>query len=649
MCGIAGYWNISQAESHDYKTSLATQMISALQHRGPDDSGIWIDSHSGVTLAHRRLSIVDLSSSGHQPMISENKRFIIVFNGEIYNFRDLKRQLEDSGVKFRGNSDTEVMLASFCTWGVQASVERFRGMFAFAVWDQDDQCLYLCKDRTGEKPLYYGLVGDTLVFASELKALTQHPNWTGEIERDALPLYMRYNCIPAPFSIYRGVYKLLPGTILAFKHPRSVPVSSTYWSAQDTVVKGLENPLNCTDLQAVEQLHSLLKSAIGEQMLADVPLGAFLSGGVDSSLIVALMQQQSSNPVKTFSIGFDESEYNEANYAKNVSQWLKTDHTELYVSSAQSLDVIEKLPNLYDEPFADSSQIPTFLVSQLAKRDVTVSLSGDGGDELFGGYNRYLVGQNIWDKISWIPSKMRQAVASGITVLSPQNWDDVFTKYERILPSKFRAVLPGEKLHKLASVLASVDSDSMYLGLTSHWQNPENVILNSSASNDFLIDEQSWSTPPNFTELMMYRDLINYLPNDILVKLDRASMGVSLESRIPFLDQRVVEFSWRIPLSMKIRNGQSKWILRQILYQYVPRDLIERPKMGFGVPIDTWLRGPLRDWAEDLLSESRLINEGFFSPLPIRQKWSEHLSGKRNWQHHLWDVLMFQSWLSSKK
>jgi asparagine synthase (glutamine-hydrolysing) len=649
MCGIAGYWNISQSESHDYKTSLATKMISALQHRGPDDSGIWMDSHSGIVLAHRRLSIVDLSSSGHQPMVSENKRFILVFNGEIYNFRDLKRQLEDSGAEFRGNSDTEVILASFCIWGVQASVKKFRGMFAFAVWDQDDQCLYLSRDRIGEKPLYYGLVGDTLVFASELKALTQHPNWTGEIERDSLPLYMRYNCIPAPFSIYRGIYKLLPGTILAFNHPRSAPVSSAYWSAQDTVEKGIEDPLNCTDLQAIEQLHSLLKSAVGEQMLADVPLGAFLSGGVDSSLIVALMQQQSSSPVKTFSIGFDESEYNEATYAKNVSQWLKTEHTELYVSSAQSLDVIKKLPELYDEPFADSSQIPTFLVSQLAKKNVTVSLSGDGGDELFGGYNRYLVGQNIWDKIGWIPTRLRQAAASGITILSPQDWDDLFTKYERFLPAKFRAVLPGEKLHKLSSVLASVDSDSMYLGLTSHWQNPENVVLNSNVSNDFSIDRLSWSTSPNFTQLMMYCDLINYLPNDILVKLDRASMGVGLESRIPFLDQRVVEFSWRIPLSMKIRNGQSKWILRQILYQYVPRDLIERPKMGFGVPIDRWLRGPLRDWAEDLLSESRLTNEGFFSPLPIRQKWSEHLSGKRNWQHHLWDVLMFQSWLSSQK
>jgi asparagine synthase (glutamine-hydrolysing) len=623
-------------------------MTNTLTHRGPDAAGIWLDEKVGIALGHRRLSILDLRPSGSQPMVSESGRYVIVFNGEVYNFQQLKQELAGKNIKWRGSSDTEVMLAAFEAFGVKEAVKKFIGMFAFALWDRQEHRLYLLRDRLGIKPLYYGWAGKTFLFASELKALRAYPGWQAEINRDALALFLRHNYIPAPYSIYRGILKLLPGTILSISLNTDtgfLPEPDVYWSAREVAEEGLHNQLTGDESAVIERLEVLLKDAIGLRMIADVPLGAFLSGGIDSSTVVALMQAQSHKPVKTFTIGFEEEEYNEAAQAKAVAEYLKTEHTELYVTPEQAMAVIPRMSFFYDEPFADSSQIPTYLVSELTRQHVTVSLSGDGGDELFGGYNRYFWGRSIWQKIGWIPGGLRKLLSSGLTLLSPQAWDNLFMRLEPVLPGKARQRLPGDKLHKLAEILAVENPEAMYLGLVSHWKDPAVVVSGAVEPLTVLTDSRRWANLPDFTQRMMFLDLISYLPDDILVKVDRASMGVSLEARVPFLDHRIVEFAWQVPLSMKIRNGQGKWLLRQVLYKYVPEDLIERPKMGFGVPIDKWLRGPLRDWAESLLNEKRLKQEGFFNPAPIRQKWHEHLSGKRNWQYYLWDILMFQAWL----
>jgi len=650
MCGIAGFFELKK-KSYNNEKSLQ-RMTASIAYRGPDDCGHWFDPVVGIGLGHRRLSILDLSPAGHQPMFSVSGRYVMVFNGEIYNFRQIRKELEeaagDINVSWRGHSDTEVMLAAFEAWGVEESTNRFVGMFASAVWDREERRLYLLRDRLGEKPLYYGWAGDTFLFGSELKALRAHPAWRGDIDRDALALYMRHNYIPAPYSIFTGIRKLVPGTILSLQPkefvPGVLPSPVPYWSFNQVVTRGLTNPFAGTEQEAIEQLDGLLRDSVLQQMLADVPLGAFLSGGVDSSAIVALMQAQSELPVKTFTIGFHEPSYNEAEYAGAVARHLKTDHTELYVTARDALDVIPDLPALYDEPFADSSQIPTFLVSRLTRGHVTVSLSGDAGDELFGGYNRYFLGQSIWRKIGWMPSVLKTAVAAGFRAISPARWDSI----SAALPNGFRLCNAGDKMHKLADVLAVQSPAEMYRQLVSHWQDPAGIVIGAREPLTLLTDSSTWPHLPDFTQWMMYLDTLSYLPDDILVKVDRAAMGVSLETRVPFLDHRVVEFAWRLPLSMKIRNGQGKWILRQMLYKYVPRELIERPKIGFGVPIDLWLRGPLRDWAESFLSEKRLREEGFFYSAPIRQKWAEHLSGKRNWHYYLWDVLMFQAWLEHK-
>lgn len=643
MCGITGFWDISRQISTDYLPVIVQQMSKSLIHRGPDDGGSWVDGEVGIALGHRRLSIVDLSPQGHQPMISSNGRYVIVFNGEVYNFPELRKQLQSLGYSFCSHSDTEVMLSAICEWGVLEATKRFNGMFAFAVWDSQERVLHLGRDRIGEKPLYYGWCGHTFIFASELKAFKVHPDFQPEINRDALALFLRFSYIPAPYSIYQGIYKLPPATLLSWNgtaiHPQAVP----YWSAKIAAESGVAYPFTGSENEAIVHLEELLKDAVKMRMLADVPLGAFLSGGIDSSTIVALMQAQSQQPVKTFSIGFHEQDYNEAEYAKSVAQHLGTDHRELYVTSDEAMAVIPKLPSLYDEPFSDPSQIPTFLVSQLAKNHVTVSLSGDGGDELFAGYKRYFLARSIWQKIGWIPQTVRHSTAKALTSVSAQTWNRGFEPVNTILPAKLNF---GDKLHKLASILAVSHPDIMYADLVSYLQEPEKVVIDSSQLSTVFSDGNFWASLPNFTERMMYLDLISYLPGDILVKVDRATMGVSLEGRIPFLDHRVVEFAWQIPLSMKIRGNQGKWLLRQVLYKYVPKELIERPKMGFGIPIGTWLRGPLRAWAEDLLDESRLRREGYFHPQPIRQKWDEHQNGDRNWQHHLWLILMFQAWLA---
>jgi asparagine synthase (glutamine-hydrolysing) len=639
MCGFAGILGIFKAEQRQ----SAQAMASAISHRGPDDSGVWVDKVAGIALTHRRLSIVDLSPAGHQPMVSASGRYVLAFNGEIYNHLELRAELPATA--WRGHSDTETLLAGIEAWGLPATLNKSVGMFAFALWDRQTVTLTLARDRIGEKPLYYGWqvgAGErAFLFGSELKALKAHPAFETHINRDALCLLMRHNYIPAPYSIYQGIAKLEPGCILSVSLARPEPLVSRYWDAVEVARAGVAQPFAGTVSEAVDALEVLAKNAVRLQMAADVPLGAFLSGGVDSSTVVALMQTQSSRPVKTFTIGFKEEAYNEAVHAKAVARHLGTDHTELYVTPAQAMGVIPRLPALYCEPFADSSQIPTFLVSQLARQHVTVSLSGDAGDELFCGYNRYQMTQALWRKLAHIPAPMRAMVAKGITALSPATWDFL----AKLIPSGNRLTNPGDKMHKGAGVLASTTADELYLGLVSHLHNPADWVIGGSEPTTRLTGSHPELRGLGVVERMMALDTVSYLPDDILVKVDRASMGASLEGRMPFLDHRMVEFAWRLPLAYKLRDGQSKWALRQVLYRHVPRKLIERPKMGFGIPLHDWLRGPLRPWAEELLDEARLHREGYFHPAPIRRIWSEHLSGQRNWMALLWNVLMFQAWL----
>lgn len=648
MCGFAGFLCKKQLDSAD---RLLQGMAEPISHRGPDASGSWHDDAAGIGLVHRRLSILDLTEAGSQPMHSPSGRFVIVFNGEIYNHNDIRARLDAlplGGRTWRGHSDTETLLAGFDCFGIDATIKMAVGMFAFAVWDQLTDTLTLGRDRLGEKPLYYGWQGDTFLFGSELKAMRAHPAFKAAIDRGALSLFLRHAYIPAPYSIYEGIAKLPPGSLLAVSRQEWEPVISRYWSGDAAAEDGVVNSFAGSAEQAVDELEALLKDAVSRQMVADVPLGAFLSGGIDSSTVVALMQAQSTRPVKTFTIGFYEKGYNEAEHAMAVAKHLGTEHTELYVTAAQALDVIARLPTLYDEPFADSSQIPTFLVSQLARQHVTVSLSGDAGDELFCGYNRYELTQNLWRKLSLVPRPLLRLFAKTITMVSPNVWNRLAEATGALLPHRVRIAQLGDKLYKAAGVLASETIDDLYLGLVSQWQDPASVVIRGVEPSTLLRGKAPELTGLSDVERMMALDLLTYLPDDILTKVDRAAMGVSLETRVPFLDHRVVEWAWRLPQTMKLHDGQSKWILRQVLYRHVPRALIERPKLGFGVPIDVWLRGPLRSWAEALLDESRLVKEGFFYPAPIRQKWREHLSGRQNWQYQLWNVLMFQVWLESQ-
>lgn len=647
MCGLTGFLNACNGVNRELAQHWLYDMANAIARRGPDNDGYWVDPDAGFGLAHRRLAIVDLSPAGAQPMASSSGRYVLAFNGEIYNHQLLRQALEREGKvvsPWRGHSDTETLLASFDAWGFESTLQRSIGMFAISLWDRELRTLTLARDRLGEKPLYYGWQRQggeaAFLFGSELSALRRHPMFVADINRDALGLYMRHNCIGGANSIYTGIHKLLPGHILTVSSAAPEPVVRAWWSGADVAAHGVTHPFAGTPDEAVNALEALLLDAVGQQMMADVPLGAFLSGGIDSSTVVALMQAQSARPVRTFSIGFHEEGYNEAEHAKAVAKHLGTDHTELYVTPEQALAVIPKLSSLYSEPFADSSQIPTFLVSQLARQHVTVSLSGDAGDELFCGYNRYQMTAGLWGKVSCLPHPLRQLAASAVTAVPPGVWD----KLGGLLPMS----RVGDKLHKGAALLGSRSVADLYRGMVSHWSDPASVVLGATEPATVLT-----SLPPALqglgdVERMMSLDMLSYLPDDILVKVDRAAMGVSLETRVPFLDHRVVEFAWSLPLAYKLRGGVTKWPLRQVLYRYVPHELIERPKMGFGVPIDSWLRGPLREWAETLLAEPRLRTEGYFDPAPIRQKWAEHLSGKRNWQYHLWDVLMFQSWLETQ-
>lgn len=656
MCGLVGFLQSSGFNGQLAK-DIASGMGNTLAHRGPDDDGIWVDGEAGVALAHRRLSVIDLSTAGHQPMTSCDGRFVLVYNGEIYNHLALREELENtqhsasSRSLWNGKSDTETLLMGFAVWGIKATIERCIGMFAFAVWDKSERRITLGRDRLGEKPLYYGWQGDgenaCFLFGSELKALKAHPSFRADINRDALALFMRHNYIPAPHSIYTGIHKLQPGQLLTLSAASKTIDIETYWSMAEIAVSGTRSPLTGSAGEIAEELERMLRSAVKQQMLADVPLGAFLSGGIDSSAIVALMQSQSASPIKTFTIGFNEQGYNEAGYAKAVAAHLGTDHTDLYVTPDQALDVIARLPELYCEPFADSSQIATVLVCELARRKVTVSLSGDAGDELFAGYNRYIFTQSLWSKLSRVPRTLRLFAAHTIRSVSPSVWNFILGPFENFLPQSFHQTNIGFKLHKGAQILDFRRIDDLYFRLISHLD-PAEVVIGGQEPFTVMQDNGLSLSGLDDVQRMMVKDSLSYLPDDILVKVDRAAMGASLESRMPFLDHRIVEYAWRIPQSMKLRDGNGKWILRQVLHKYIPKELIDRPKMGFGVPIDTWLRGPLRDWAEALLDEQRLKREGYFHVEHIRTKWAEHLSGKRNWQYQLWNVLMFQSWLDNQ-
>jgi asparagine synthase (glutamine-hydrolysing) len=673
VCGLTGFLGFGPRTGLGH---LARGMVDAIRHRGPDDVGTWVDESISVALGHRRLSIVDLSPAGHQPMHSASGRSVLAFNGEIYNHLSLRRELEalHAAPIWRGHSDTETLLAALEFWGLEAALERCVGMFAFSLWDRQERTLTLVRDRFGEKPLYFGWVGRgearAFVFGSELKALRAYPGFDAPISREALSQYLCFNYVPAPRSIYEGIFKLEPGCLLKVQGlpPRDPPsepirpgqahgnvVVKRWWSLSEVVQAGARNPL-ISEAEAVELLEHQLSESIRLQSLADVPLGAFLSGGVDSSVIVALMQRQSSIPVKTFTVGFEETEFDESPYARAVARHLGTEHYEMRATPQMARDLIPRLPPFYDEPFADSSQIPTLLVCGAARQYVTVALSGDAGDELFGGYNRYFWGPGIWSRLSGLPMPMRKVLGYALSTLPSSAWDR-FGRALAFAGSADGVQHLGDKVHKLGARLRTVrDIDGLYRSLVSEWEGTKGLVLNSDRQLGAvtqplcLLDDPLPARGTDADQLrMMYLDAISYLPDDILCKVDRAAMACSLETRVPFLDHRVVELAWRLPLSMKIRGRTGKWALREVLYKHVPRELVERPKSGFAVPVGQWLRGPLRSWAEDLLAEHTLRDQGYLDSGPIRQRWAEHLSGVRDYTSSLWGVLMFQAWLADQR
>jgi asparagine synthase (glutamine-hydrolysing) len=648
VCGIAGFL---ERKNSSPLIETVEAMSGTMRHRGPDASGVWVDESAGLALGHRRLSVLDLSPSGSQPMASVTGRYVLSYNGEIYNYLEVRRELEQAGHgSWRGHSDTEVLLAGFEKWGIAATLQRLNGMFALATWDRDQRVLTLARDRLGEKPLYYGWLKTSFVFGSELSALQAHPDWRQSVDRSALAMYLRFNCVPAPFTIFEGIRKLPPATFAQVSRTDAIGQVrvTAYWSASDAFQRGLDDPYPGTVQDAEEDLDALLRDAVRGRMQADVPLGAFLSGGVDSTVVVAMMQAQSSRPVRTFSIGSPVKAYDEAPFAKAVAQHLGTTHTEQYVEAADALGVVPLLGRMYDEPFSDSSQIPTYLVSRLARQHVTVSLSGDGGDELFGGYNRYLWTAELWKKTKWMPRRARVVIAAFLRGVPPMTWQAVL---ERVPfgPRALRSGTIGDKIHKLAGIVDAEGPIDMYARLVSHWRDPNSIVLGAKEYRSILDSKDRWPKAATDSQQMMSLDLLTYLPDDILVKLDRASMAVSLEGRVPFLDHRVVEFAARLPLHMLIRGEEGKYLLRRVLQRYVPRRLTDRPKAGFGVPIDHWLRGPLREWAEALLSTSRLEREGYFDAKPIRERWDQHIAGHANWSYQIWDILMFQAWVDGQR
>lgn len=638
MCGIAGFLDFSRATSSDLMKKQISQMTASLSHRGPDDGGIWNQVEQGIALGMRRLAIQDLSPAGHQPMISTDGRYVIVYNGEIYNASELCSLLEEEGVNFRGHSDTEVILEACARWGIIDTVSRLNGMFAFGLWDKKEKALTLVRDRLGIKPLYYGKIGKTFLFGSELKALLSYGKFERKLNPEALNNYFKYNFIPAPLTIYNDIYKLLPGTFIIFNEDGKEE-QKVFWDSSKIVQEGInlrENKIY-DEKSTIYELEELLKDSIKRQMIADVPLGAFLSGGVDSSTIVSIMQSLSSRPIKTYSIGFEEEGFNEAENARIIAQYLKTDHHELILTPQDATSIISQLPKYFDEPFADASQIPTYLVSRLARKSVKVVLSGDGGDELFAGYNRHRIAVQMQEIYSFLPLVFRNIIGNSIKLRNEDFWD-------RMIPP---SLLPqaGDKLYKFANILKAKNPKELYEILLSQRKTSINFLQNQHDIN-ILQSEKQFS---NFMDSIQYWDLIKYLPDDILAKIDRASMAVGLEARVPLLDHRIVDLAWKLPLNMKIRGGATKWILRQILYRYVPKGLVERPKMGFGIPLGKWLKGPLRDWTEEFISEKRLENSAYFEVKQVRQMWQNHLQGQGNYQHQLWSILMFEAWKEAQE
>lgn len=637
MCGITGFRQTGPA-SPEALTARVRAMTDSLRHRGPDDDGLWTDPEAGIAFGHRRLSIIDLSAAGRQPMVSADGRLVMIYNGEVYSHEEMRPGLAARGVRFRGHSDTEVILESFALDGVATTLPKLIGMFAIALWDRRDRSLTLIRDRLGIKPIYWALRDGLFLFGSELKALRAHPGWTPRLNRGAVAAFVRHSYIPAPHTIYDGVHKLEPGTVLILPF-RGEPQITRYWDARQVVQAARATPLHGSDAEITARLEALLSDAVRRRMIADVPLGAFLSGGVDSSTVVALMQQAGTGKVRTFTIGFDIPGFDEAPHAQAVADHLGTEHTEMTVTAQQALDVIPKLADLYDEPFADPSQIPTYLVSAMTRRHVTVALSGDGGDELFAGYNRYQIGAFLTTRLRALPRPLRYGLAKAITMLPPERWSALLAR----LPARFGYSEPGDKLHKLASVLSLADAGDVYRRLVTHWE-PALAVPGAREPTGVLWDPKIAAEFPEPVAQMQFLDLVTYLPDDILTKVDRASMAVGLEARVPLLDHRVVEFAWQLPASFKLRAGGTKWVLRQVLDRHVPRSIIERPKMGFGIPLGEWLRGPLRDWAETLLAEQRLHEHGLVDAAYVRRHWQEHLSGHRNWQYLIWDVLMLEAW-----
>ncbi|MGE4504597.1 MAG: asparagine synthase (glutamine-hydrolyzing) [Desulfovibrionaceae bacterium] len=634
MCGICGIWT-PRGLAQDELAALAGRMADRLLHRGPDDGGAWADARRGMALGHRRLAILDLSPLGHQPMLSRCGRFVLCFNGEVYNHLELRAELEREGHTFRGGSDTETMLAAFASWGLRAAVERFVGMFAFALCDLERGRLHLVRDRMGIKPLYWGSVGGDFAFASELKALRALPGFDNPVDRDSLALYFRHNYIPAPYSIHRGIFKLEPGTILTLDAPGADPRVETWWSTREVMLQGAAHPLACTREEAADRLEELLGDAVSLRMLSDVPIGAFLSGGIDSSLVAALMRSRSTAPVRTFSIGFHESGYNEADHAKAVAAHLGTEHTELYVTPRDLLDTVPDVPRHWDEPFGDSSQIPTLLLSRLTREHVTVALSGDGGDELFFGYERHLFISRIWQAVGRVPLPLRRAAARLGRAAPEPCW--------RLLGSL------GPKIHWRIEALGARDFVELYRFLFSHHKRPEAFVRGGAEPPTAFTRAPRELDALDPCQAMGLLDLEAYLPDDILTKVDRASMAASLEARVPLLDHRVVAFAARVPTAWKVADGEGKSLLRQVLHRHVPRALVDRPKMGFGVPVDRWMRHELRDWCETLLDERRLREQGFIDAAEVRRMWAEYLGGQRNWFAPLWNVLMFQAWLEEAR
>ncbi len=630
MCGIAGFFTGSRTTWSSGHNSVLDTMSEAIGHRGPDSNGTWRDRASGVALAHRRLAIVDLSRAGHQPMHSSNKRYIITYNGEIYNHAGLREKLTAEGraPAWRGTSDTETLLACVCAWGVQRTLCEIVGMFAFALWDREQRVLTLARDRMGEKPLYYGVQRNTFMFASELKAIRCHPDFEGEVDRRAVQLFLQFNYIPSPRSIYRGIRKLPAGSYVQISADQLDAEPIEYWSFAKGAERAAAQPFETSEVEVADGLEAVLGTAIERQLMADVPLGALFSGGIDSSTVVALMQARSARKVKTFTIGFEEQSHDESGYARAIADHLKTDHTELRLSGRAALDLIPKMPDVYDEPFADTSQLPTYLLMQLTRENVTVALSGDGADELFGGYSRYSTIPKLWRSMRAVPYPIRQSLGQAVGML-PGRWT-------------------GARGRRLGEALAGAAScDALYLSAITQNPRSDAIVRGETAAGDLLTDPDRWPLHGEGQARVMALDAITYLPDDILAKVDRAAMAVSLETRAPFLDRDVVEFSWRVPQTMKMQDGRGKLVLRSVLSRYVPDALIERPKMGFGVPVDAWLRGPLVDFAENALSRKRLSEEGFLDPDAVRQMWKSHLAGDGEFGYQLWSILMFQAWLDS--